>query len=118
MSAAAGGALNNLKWLLKNGFSMEDTRIFGAAIGSGSLDVFKWLKRNKCPLDKGTMYSTLENCSIEALEWLIEQDIEIYSTTEVFMGAARSGRLDQMKMMLKKNYSIEDPRIFEAAAEI
>ena len=60
-SAAKNGALNNLKWLLKNGFSMKDRSIFYSAIESGSLDVLKWLKENESPIDKGTMYLSLSS---------------------------------------------------------
>ena len=48
---------------------MDFQRIFGASIGSSSLDLLKWLKRNKCTPQKGPMYlSRLEKFSIEALE--------------------------------------------------
>ena len=114
--AAKNGALNNLEWLLKKGFSMEDKQIFRAAIKSGSLKVLKWLKENKCTIGGGC-YLSLEKCSIETIEWLLEQGITIEHPSAVFRGAARNGRLDKMEWLLKKNYSIEDPSIFAAAAE-
>ena len=112
-SAAENGALNNLKWLLKNGFSMKNEYIFYSATKSGSLDVLKWLKKNECPI---YTFPSLENCSIETIEWLIEQGVTIYHT-EISITAAEHGCLDKMKWMLKKKYSIQDSRIFIAAVE-
>ena len=112
-TAAENGALNNLKWLLENGFSMEDIRIFEAAIASGSLEILKWLKRNKCPIDGATVsrFTWYQNCSIETFEWLLEQGVTM-SSRQVFIGAAKRGCLDTLKWLLKKEYSIEHSEIF------
>ena len=116
-TAAENSALNNLKWLLKNGFSIKDTYIFYCAIKSGSLEIFKFLQENECPIHKRLVSFSLENCSIETIEWLIDQGIEI-DPTKVFEGAARNGRLDKIEWLLEKKYSIEDPEIFEAAGSL
>ena len=156
-SAAENGALNNLKWLLENGFSMEDEVIFKAAIESGSLETLKWLKgknsfccsedslgtlkwtnlsdftfyllhvflmimtrRDKCPCREfwcKKIDSSLEECSIGTIEWLIKQGIEIDPAC-VFKGAAKHGHVDKMEWLFEKyRDSIEDPEIFEAAVE-
>ena len=71
-SVARNGAVNNSKWLLDNGFSIKSQDIFDAAIQSGSLEVLKGLKGS-------TLFtnSFLENCSIETIEWLLQQGIRI-----------------------------------------
>ena len=103
ISAAKSGALNNLKWLLENGFSMEDIRIFEAAIANGSLEILKWLKRNKCPIDGATVatFTRYEK----------EQGVTM-SSQQVFVGAAKRGCLDTLKWLLKKRYSIQHSEIF------
>ena len=115
-SAAEKGALNNLKWLLKHGFSMEDFQIFCSAIESGSLEVLKWLKEKNCRIDKGTIDLSLKKCSLETIEWLIEQGIQI-NPTNVFIGAAKHGCLDKMEWLLEKGNSIKNSNIFKAAAK-
>ena len=115
LSAAENGALNNLKWLLTNGFSMDDSDIFDAAMENGSLEVLKWLKENECPVVIKTIYHS-QNCSIETIEWLIEQGFTI-NPKYIARDAAERGSLDKMKWLLKKKYSIKDSDIFKAAAE-
>ena len=113
-SAAKNGALNNLVWLLKNGFSMDDRNIFKAAIRSESLEVVKSVK---CPIYIGTRYLLpLENCPIETIEWLKKQGFKINSTY-VFREAVRNGCLEGMEWLLKNNYSFKDTWLFEVAAE-
>ena len=110
-------ALNNLKWLLKNGILKMNEEMFYSAVSSGSLEMLKWLKaKNCCPIYKGTLYSSLGNCSIETLEWLIvEQGFEL-NPEYVFRQAAQHGGTDKMKRLLKNNYSIEDTWLFFSAA--
>ena len=110
-SAARHGALNNLKWLLKNGFLIVNEKISRAAMKSGSLEVLKWLKENKCPIYSDPRDVIFENCLIKTMEWLIEQKVRIIDTL-VVMGAAEHGSFDKMKWLLKKNYSIKDSMIF------
>ena len=115
-SAAENGALNNLKWLLKNGFLMMNGDIFYCSIKIGSLEFLEWLKGNKCPIPKRRNFLSLKKCSIATIEWLMEQGIEI-NPTEVFIGAARQGCLDKMEWLLETKYSIKNPKIFEAAVK-
>ena len=100
-SAARHGALNNLKWLFDNGCSMDDSDIFDDAISHGSLEVLKWLKSKECPIIKGWNYGAIswENCSIESLEWLLDQGAAI-DPRHVFRASVKHVCLDQMKWIV------------------
>ena len=106
----------NMNWMLKNGFSFDDCRIFEAAANNGSLDVLKWFKRNGCWFTT-KMKSTGENCSIETLEWLKQQGPLPFEHQTIFKAAAKQGCIDKMEWLLSNGCLIENSvEIYQAAA--
>ena len=78
-SAIKHGSLINMKWLWKNGCSIEDSTIFDCAVYYGSrLRTLKWLLENKCRVHtdgKGLAIETFS--SFEKLLQLLEVDPSI-----------------------------------------
>ena len=111
-SAAKNDTLNNLKWLLENGFLIKNEDIAQAAMTNGSLEVLESLKANKCPIDE-----KLDVCLSlsETIESLIEQGIET-DPSSALMVAAEHSCLDKIQWLLKNGYSINDSDTFVEAA--
>lgn len=63
------GLLANMKWLLKNGCPIGDSKIFIAAASYGTLDIMKWLLANGCPIN--------DSGSRQNIKWLLEDGCAI-----------------------------------------
>ena len=117
-SAARKGALKNIKWLAKKGFSIRSEHTFLQAIDNDSLDVLKWLYENGCPISsKISLFA--EKCSIETLEWLKQHQVSIKKSPNLFIGAAIENNSIKMKWLLRSECPLQDssPSVFSDAAE-
>lgn len=90
-TAAENGSLKILKWLLENGYYVEDSQlgyIFIAAAEQDNLEIFQWLLDHGCPIDN----------------------------SDIFVKAARNGNRKVMEWLFKNNCPINDLRVLEEAA--
>ena len=123
-SAAAYGALNNLKWLLKNGISIDVPSVFKEAISRRApLDMKKWLFENGYPIAVSHLVAK-ENDSIETLEWFKEQGVSFsekvtnsqFNQFRIMEEAAAQGSLDNIKSLVENGCPINSPTILREAA--
>ena len=114
--AAKKGALNNLIWFKNRGFPIDNSKIFAAAIDSGSFDMMEWLLQNGCPICPWT-FSFIEKCSLETLQWLKEQGLKIQQCPCIVAGAAMRGCIDTLQWLFDSRCSFKNPMVFAAAAQ-
>ena len=84
---------------------------------AGSLEVLKWLKKENFPFCRGLL---LGNCSIETIEWLLEQRIQTdYCILKRIITNGRLISLDKLKLLWEKGdrNRINDKNVSKAAAE-
>ena len=115
LATSKSAAENNLKWLLKNGFSMEDCDISNNAIWNGLLKVFKWLKRNKCSIKYPEIFvAAVHYGSLDIMKWLLDNGCPI-GDLNIMRAAAKYGSLDIMKWLLENGCPKNDPLIVDDA---
>ena len=115
------GAVNNMKWLLKNGFALEKSEIVEDAILSDSLEMLNCLKANGCPLPQELSFHSRLHwnrrrprpkscCSVETLEWLAEHGVSMVDDAPyLVLAAAREGCFDKMQWLFKHGCPLVSP---------
>lgn len=95
-SAANGGNLDCLRYLIENGCEYdEDDIIFYAASGSGNIECIKYLLGKGCKMDKDTCAIAAKRGNLSCLRYLRENGCEWNEKT--FRFAGDSGKIEVLR---------------------
>jgi hypothetical protein len=104
--AALGCHRHIIEWFLKPDICSEfdhvvpDEEIYHGAIESGNLDMIKWAYE-KYRHDESGISIALLHGHVNILDWLIEKDMEISSSYELYKAAIKGNSLDSVKWLVK-----------------
>ena len=127
-SASKNGALNNLKWLLKNEISIDDR---GKATRGCILNMKNWVASCISAKENDDTIKTIEwfkeqgfssfaglgdTLSLDKRRWLMKIRCEAISHLSVFAKAARHGSLENLKWLLENGCPINNFDILTEAA--
>lgn len=109
---AANNNIEMIEWCLERGVGLT-SETMGSASANGHLETVKWLFNHECPFDKYALSNAIDAPdNLACFNWLLEHDYPISS--ELFVQAAASGRLDLIKRL--NPTQITDPRVIIEAA--
>lgn len=108
-SAALGGHIHILKWLLENDSTCEqnilhiNSHIYEYAMASGNIELLDWLKNNNCPIDQRNKYVSAiaaKKANIQLLQWA--NDNGFYWNEFTMAIATSCGNLEIVKWLRSK----------------
>jgi hypothetical protein len=89
-AAVMGGAdTATLSWLQSSGCKFQSRATFVAAIKRGDIDVMRWLRVRKCPMDAKIFQVALLHGNLNILDWLKEENCRWDES--LFRAAAEKG---------------------------
>lgn len=103
--AVENGAVENLKWLLRKGFSIEDNDqiIRVAARKENNIPMLEYLVSSNCSIHHtNTLIDAVENEALENLKWFLKEGFP-FDNYRIFEAAIESGSLDIMKWLKNNN---------------
>ncbi|KXZ49077.1 hypothetical protein GPECTOR_23g161 [Gonium pectorale] len=99
VSAAWGGHLHVLAWLLEAQLLELHEDVFNAAARSGSVDLLAWLRQRGCPWDSNAYSAAVDTGCEAVLEWLVEQGCPMEESGQPYLDACRWGDLGMVRCL-------------------
>jgi Ankyrin repeats (3 copies) len=100
-SAAAGGSVDMLQWLIAAGCDFDAATSYHAAL-AGHMHVLQFLRGQGCPFDKDCVDAAAERGDLAMVQWLLQQGCP-WRKSEVVHIAAESGSIALMEWLLDEH---------------
>lgn len=101
---AGGGRLEILKWLRDEGIDIpDDSFMTQSAASGGHIHVLEWLLEINYPISRRGYFHATRTGSVDVFKWLLEKNIEM-GGEYMCQVAASAGQLDMLKWLRAEGY--------------